>query len=74
MSHLTEELSALRYIVKQMDERTLRGERLMLDMQGEQLRMSRAVDRIASALHVNHVEHGHHEPVPAQKHDEQHHG
>lgn len=52
MSALSEEMSALKFAVKQVDERTLRGERLMLDMQGEQHRMSRTIDRIAQTLNV----------------------
>lgn len=52
MGALSEEMSALRFVVKQVDERTLRGERLMLDMQGEQRKMSSTIDRIAEVLHV----------------------
>lgn len=52
MSALSEEMTALRFTVKQMDERTLRGERLMMDIQGEQHRMSRTIDRIANTLNV----------------------
>lgn len=52
MGALNEEMSALRFTVKQMDERTIRGERVMLDVQGEQRRMSKTIDRIAATLNV----------------------
>jgi hypothetical protein len=52
MSNLSEEVAALRFTVKQVDERSQRGEKLMLDMQGEQRKMSRVVDRIAAVLKV----------------------
>lgn len=52
MSALSEEMSALRFAVRQMDERTLRGERVLLEMQGEQSKMRRVVERIADALNV----------------------
>lgn len=52
MGALGEDLSALRITVKHVDERTLRGEVLMLDMQGAQRRMAHTVERIAAALHV----------------------
>lgn len=50
MSRLTEEVTLLKVAVKQVDERTTRGERLLLEMQGEQLKMSKTLDRIASTL------------------------
>lgn len=52
MNKLSEEMAELRTSLRHVDERTVRGEKLMLEMQGEQRRMSRAVDRIAEALHV----------------------
>lgn len=52
MGALSEEMAALRFTVKQVDERTLRGERVMLEMQGEQRKMSGTIDRIAQALNV----------------------
>ena len=51
MDNLSDELGSLRTTVKQVDDRTLRGEKLMLEMQGEQLKISRTIDRIA--LHLN---------------------
>lgn len=50
MTHLTEEVVLLKAAVKQVDERTLRGERLLMEMQGEQLRMAKTLDRIAVML------------------------
>lgn len=47
MGLLSDEVASLKVVVKQVDARTLRGEKLMLDMQGEQMRVSRTVDRIA---------------------------
>jgi len=52
MGNLSDELGSLRMTVKQVDDRTLRGEKLMLEMQGEQLKISRTLDRIALHLHV----------------------
>ena len=52
MSALSEEMAALRYTVRQMDERTMRGEQVLLEMQGQQTKMSRAVERIAEVLNV----------------------
>lgn len=50
MTRLTEEMTMLKVAVKQVDERTIRGERLMLEMQGEQSKMVKALDRIAATL------------------------
>lgn len=50
MGKLSEELGALRVTVKQVDERTLRGEKLMMDMQLEQRKQSKVLDRIAFAV------------------------
>lgn len=52
MNNLSEDVSALRTTVKRVDERTLRGETRMLEMQVEQRRMSRVLDRIATSLNV----------------------
>lgn len=52
MGKLTEELGALRVTVHQVDERTRRGEKLLMHMQGEQRQMSKTLDRIADHLHV----------------------
>lgn len=54
MFKLTEELGALRVVVKHVDERTLRGEKLMGLMQIEQRRQTRTINRIADALDVEH--------------------
>ena len=78
MGRLGEDLSALRISVKQLDERTLRGERLMMDMQldqrlmaKEQTHMARTVERIATALHVGHEEAHppHHDAHPEPPHE-----
>ena len=47
MGTLAEEVAGLNTVVKQVDARTLRGERLMTEMQGEQRRASRMIDAIA---------------------------
>lgn len=52
MDTLSHELVALKVVVKQVDERTIRGEHLMLEMQGEQRKISKTLDRIAAHLHV----------------------
>jgi septal ring factor EnvC (AmiA/AmiB activator) len=52
MSKLSEELGELRATVRHVDERTMRGEKLMLEMQVEQRRMARSVERIVDALHI----------------------
>ena len=52
MDSLREDVSALRTTVKRVDERSQRGEKLMLEMQGEQRKMSNVLDRIAVALSV----------------------
>lgn len=52
MSKLSEELGELRATVRHVDERTMRGEKLMLEMQVEQRRMARSVERIVEALHI----------------------
>lgn len=52
MHSLSQEMSALKHAVKQVDERAMRGERLMMEMQVEQLRMAKTLDRIAHALQV----------------------
>jgi len=52
MNNLSEDVSALSTTVKRVDERSQRGEKLMLEMQGEQRKQSRTIDRIAVALHV----------------------
>lgn len=52
MHHLSEEVTALRVTVRHVDERSLRGEKLMLEMQGEQRKMSKLLNKIADALKV----------------------
>lgn len=52
MNDLGEDLSALRTTVKHVDERTLRGEGVMMSMQVEQHRMSRVLDLVAEKLEV----------------------
>ncbi len=47
MTSLSDDVAGLKKVVKQVDERTLRGEKLMLDMQGEQRRTAKMIDRIA---------------------------
>lgn len=52
MGSISEDVASLKVSVKHVDERTLRGEKLMLQMQGEQRKMAHTVDRIAEHLHV----------------------
>lgn len=52
MGALSDEMFALKTVVTQVDKRTLRGEKLMLEMQGEQLRAGRTIDRIAQRLEL----------------------
>lgn len=52
MDDLGDDLSALRTTVKHVDERTLRGEGVMMSMQGEQRRMSKVLDLVAEKLNV----------------------
>lgn len=49
VGHLSEELSIVRLSMKHVDERTKRNEVVLLSMQGEQLKMSRTLDRMAQA-------------------------
>lgn len=55
MTDFGDDLAALRTTVKHVDERTLRGERVMLSMQVEQHRMSKNIDLIAEKLQVQPV-------------------
>ena len=57
VTHLTTEMTLLKAAVKQVDERTLRGENLLMEMQGEQRRLLKAqgemhktLDQIASRI------------------------
>jgi len=52
MTNLSEEVSTLSATIKHVDERTQRGEKLLMDMQISQRRTSRVVDRIAVFLKV----------------------
>lgn len=52
MDDLGEDLSALRTTVKHVDERTLRGEAVMLSMQLSQRRVERVLDAVAEKLQV----------------------
>lgn len=52
MGSLNEEMTALRYAVAQVDERTARGEQVMLNVHEAQQKMTRTVERIAKALRV----------------------
>lgn len=53
MDDLGEDLSALRTTVKHVDERTLRGEAVMLSMQLSQRRVERVLDAVAEKLQVS---------------------
>ncbi len=48
MSTLKEDVAALRTTVKQVDERTIRGEKLMLEMQGEQRKTFKLLETVAA--------------------------
>lgn len=48
MTNLSDDVAGLKKVVKQVDERTLRGEKLALEMQGEQRRTAKMIDRIAA--------------------------
>ena len=50
VNHLRDEMVAVRLAVKQIDERGVRGERLLLEMQGEQLRTNKALEQTAQTL------------------------
>lgn len=52
MGTLSEAVDVLRISVKHIDERTIRGETLMLAIQGEQHKQSKVLERIAHSLHV----------------------
>lgn len=53
MAGFGEDLAALKTAVKHVDERTLRGEKLMMSMQMESRHTSKVVDAIAAKLQVN---------------------
>jgi hypothetical protein len=53
MDDLGDDLLALRTTVKQVDERTLRGEAVMLSMQLSQRRVERVLDAVAEKLQVS---------------------
>ena len=50
MERLSEDVQLLHATIKQMDERTIRGERLMMEMQGEQRQQSKVLSEIAAHL------------------------
>lgn len=52
VKRLDDEVSLLRSVVKGIDERTIRGEKLMMSMQGEQRQMLRILERIATSVHA----------------------
>lgn len=47
MGSLSDEVAGLKTVVSKVDSRTLRGEKMMMEMQGEQRRASKMIDRIA---------------------------
>ena len=47
-----EDMTVLRTQIRQIDERTLRGERLMMEMQIEQRHMARVLDAVAAKLEI----------------------
>jgi hypothetical protein len=49
VGHLSEELAVMKISMKHVDERTKRGELVLLEMQGEQRKISRTLDRLAQA-------------------------
>lgn len=49
VGHLTEELAVVKISMKHIDERTRRGEVVLLEMQGEQRKISRSLDRLLGA-------------------------
>lgn len=49
---LKQDHAILRDHIRQIDERTLRGERLMMEMQMEQRHMARTLDAIAQKLDI----------------------
>lgn len=50
VTSLRGDLSEVQHTVQQMNERSQRGEKLMLEMQGDQRRMSKVLDSIAQTL------------------------
>ncbi len=50
MERLSEDVQLLHATIKQMDERTIRGERLMMEMQGEQRQQSKVLAEISAHL------------------------
>lgn len=47
---VVKDLSTLQETVDEMDERAVRGERIMLEMQGEQRATGKTIDRIAERV------------------------
>jgi SMC interacting uncharacterized protein involved in chromosome segregation len=47
-----QDLTALTISMRQIDERTIRGEKLLMEMQGEQRRTNRLLEGIAAKLEV----------------------
>lgn len=52
MDAFREDIVALRTHLRQIDERTFRGERLMMELQIEQRRASRLLEAVAEKLNV----------------------
>lgn len=50
MANLGSDVAALRVAVRQVDERTIRGEHLMLAIQGDQVRAFKVLERIEARL------------------------
>lgn len=51
VKRLDDEVSILKQVVKGIDERTIRGEKLMMEMQGDQRKMMRLLEGIAASVH-----------------------
>jgi hypothetical protein len=64
VKRLDDEVSLLRSVVKGIDERTIRGEKLMMSMQGEQREMMKLLGSIADSLRRHEHEAKPTPPVP----------